>query len=102
MAYTLKPLPEYRLPEPAKGVVGSMAEAVVQPAKEAVVEPVAEPVAKSPIRAVNQALVRTRGGHPFYVPSQRKLLAPKIPTPLVLDRWVMNQIKNGLLEICDA
>jgi hypothetical protein len=83
VAYTLKPLPEYRPPRPAK-------------------EPVVEPAPKSPIRAVNQALVKTRGGHPFYVPSQRKLLAPRVPTPLVLDRWVMNQIKSGLLEICDA
>lgn len=101
MAFTLKPLPEYRLksgntpPRPPP-----LTPAEPEPVVAVEPKPAAEP--KSPIRSVNQALVRTRGGHPFYVPSQRKLLAPRVPTPLVLDRWVMNQIKSGLLEICDA
>ena len=63
--------------------------------------PAPEPV-KSSTKVVEQGTVQTKHGFPLYVPTQHKTLAPRTPTPLVLDAWVKNQIAVGGLELIDG
>jgi hypothetical protein len=64
-----------------------------------VAQPEPAPVPEPTIQTVEQGMVQTKHGFALYVPTQQKTLAPRTPTPLVLDAWVKNQIAVGGLEL---
>jgi hypothetical protein len=64
-----------------------------------VAQPDPDPAPAPTIQTVEQGMVQTKHGFALYVPTQQKTLAPRTPTPLVLDAWVKNQIAVGGLEL---
>lgn len=86
--------PKLQAKAPAAPAMPLSPSAVIAPPEP---EPAVEP--GPAIQTVEQGTVQTKYGFPLYVPTQMKTLAPRTPTPLVLDAWVKNQIAVGGLEL---
>ena len=122
---TAKPRPTRPIPEPVaappakatqtveQGLVQTVEQGLTQTVEQGLTQTVeqgltqtveqglTQTVEQGLTQTVEQGLVQTRHGFPVYVPTQMKTLAPRTPTPLVLDAWVRNQIESGGLMLVD-
>jgi len=87
-------------PKPAPAPKPVEAAATPAPAPEPVQEPAPEPV-KEPAPAKTAEMVQVLPAHPYpvYIPTQQIRLSPSNPRKVVNDKWVQDQVKEGVLRV---